>query len=132
MGFKFIPPVKRENLKSLICDGKEHRLDVGSYTPTMSTLLFAGTYCNVDSFDLRTDEPARLQIWMRRTAWNGQQADDTFHNDIWCHREGYVVHDWETMFELCEKGRPLRWYYQVNGARSLKVDTRYIKYALVY
>jgi hypothetical protein len=129
---KYVPPVKKTDLKSLICDGKEHRLDIGDLTPDVAAVLFAGTYVNVDSFDLKTTQPARLQIWMRRVAFGGEAADDTFHNDLWLTREGYVHHDWETMFEKCEKGRALRWYYKINGANSVKIDTRYIKYALVY
>lgn len=136
MAIKFSPVFEETAKWSLNCDGSEHLLklgtnDHGDWTPTVSGLLLAGVYANVDSFKLKTTKPARLMLWMRREAHDGQPADDTFLNDIWLTREGYVVHDWSTMWEHCEANRTVYWLYKVTGASSCVVDTRYVKYALL-
>lgn len=131
MPVKYVPPVKKTTDLALICDGNEHRLDIGDYTPSASTLMFADPYLNLDNADLKTTEPGRVEVWMRRAAWNGQKADDTFFVGHWIHREGWSHKDHRAMFEWCESGRPLRWYYKTLGLNKVTVGTRYIKYALI-
>lgn len=130
-------PVFEETAKwALDCDGDEHLLKLGAnahgdWVPPVAGLLLPGTYLNVDSFTLKTTKPARLMIWMRRAAWKGQPADDTFLSDTWLMREGYVHHDWRMFWERAEAGRPVYWLYKVTGASAVTVDTRYVKYALL-
>lgn len=131
MPVKYIPPKKKTTGLHLICDGKDHRLDVGDYAPTISTLLLADTYVNLDYADLKTTQPARVEIWMRRSAWNGEPVDDTFFTSLWIHREGFSHKDSRATFEWCEKGRPLKWWYKVNGAHKITLGTRFVKYALI-
>ena len=133
---RYSPVFKEESAWSLDCDGDEHLLKLGSndrgeWVPPVSGMLIPGVYLNVDRFALKTDQPARLTVWMRRKAWNGQPADDTFLYDIWLNRESYVHHDWRAFWERCEKGRPIYWLYKVSGADSCVVDTRYVKYSLL-
>lgn len=129
---KYIPPMKKEDRLELDCDGSPHRLDIGAYTPTMSTLLLAEPYVNLTSFTTTSaTKPGRLRIFMRRAAFNGQPADDTFFFNLWTHRDGWGDLDSRSMFEWCEKGRPLNWYYEVDGCTAMALDTRFIKYALI-
>lgn len=136
MTIRYSPVFEQTAKWALDCDGNEHLLklgdnDHGDWVPPVAGLLLPGTYLNVDSFKLRTTKPGRLTIWMRRAAWQGQPADDTFLSDIWLQREGYAHHDWSTYWERCEKGRPVYWLYKVTGASACVVDTRYVKYALL-
>jgi hypothetical protein len=131
MPVKYIKPVKKTDALALICDGKEHRLDVGDYAPTLGTLMFADTYLNFDEADLKSAEPGRVEVWMRRAAWNGEPADDTFFTGFWLHREGYSHKDSRATFEWCEKDRPCRWYYKTSGLYKVNLGTRFVKYALV-
>jgi hypothetical protein len=133
---RYSPVFKQEDAWSLDCDGDEHLLKLGAnargeWAPPVAGRLDPACYVNVDRFDLKTDQPARLSIWMRRKAWNGQPADDTFLYDIWLHREGYVHHDWRAFWERGEKDRPVYWLYKVTGANSVVVDTRYVKYSIL-
>lgn len=130
-------PVFEETAKwALDCDGDEHLLRLGAnergeWVPPVAGRLDPGVYLNVDSFTLKTDKPARLTVWMRRKAWQGKPADDTFLFDIWLNREGYVHHDWRPFWERCEAGRPVYWLYKVTGASAVTLDTRYVKYSLL-
>ena len=134
---RYSPVFKKEDLWSLDCDGDEHLLklganDRGEWVPPVSGRLDPGCYLNVDSFVLKNpDKPARLSVWMRRKAWKGEPADDTFLYDIWLNREGLVHHDWRAFWERGEAGRPVYWLYKVTGASSVKVDTRYVKYSIL-
>lgn len=134
---RYSPVFKEEAQWSLDCDGDEHLLKLGSNTrgewvPPVSGRLDPACYVNVDRFVLKDPtKPARLMIWMRRKAWNGKPADDTFMYDIWLHRPGYVHHDWRAFWERGEGGRPVYWLYKVTGASSVVVDTRYVKYSLL-
>ena len=134
---RYSPVFKLEDKWALECDGKEHLLKLGSnargeWVPPVSGRLDPACYLNVDSFTLKDpDKSARLMVWMRRKAWNGKPADDTFLYDIWLHREGYVHHDWRAFWERGEGGRPVYWLYKVTGASAVTVDTRYVKYSLL-
>ena len=133
---RYSPVFKEEAAWSLDCDGDEHLLKLGSndrgeWVPPVSGRLDPACYVNVDRFSLKTDKPARLSIWMRRKAWQGKPADDTFLYDIWLNREGYVHHDWRAFWERGEAGRPVYWLYKVTGANSVVVDTRYVKYSIL-
>ncbi|MGV0949417.1 MAG: hypothetical protein ACOYB3_02005 [Azonexus sp.] len=133
---RYSPVFKEESLLSLDCDGGEHLLGLGSnnrgeWVPPVSGRLDPACYVNVEKFDLKTDKPARLSIWMRRKAWQGKPFDDTFLYDIWLNREGYVHHDWRAFWERGEKDRPVYWLYKVTGANSVVVDTRYVKYSIL-
>jgi hypothetical protein len=134
---RYSPVFKKEDQWSLDCDGDEHLLKLGSndrgeWVPPISGRLDPAAYVNVDRFDLKDPtKPARLMIWMRRKAWNGKPADDTFMYDIWLNREGLVHHDWRAFWERGEAGRPVYWLYKVTGANSVVVDTRYVKYSIL-
>ena len=134
---RYSPVFKLEDKWALDCDGDEHLLKLGSnargeWVPPVSGRLDPACYLNVDSFTLKDpNKPARLMVWMRRKAWNGKPADDTFLYDIWLHREGYVHHDWRAFWERGEGGRPVYWLYKVSGASAVTVDTRYVKYSLL-
>ena len=137
MAIRYSPVFKVETAWSLDCDGDEHLLklganDRGEWVPPVAGRLDPACYVNVDRFDLKDPtKPARLSIWMRRKAWAGKPADDTFMYDIWLDREGLVHHDWRSFWERGEKDRPVYWLYKVNGASKVTVDTRYVKYALI-
>lgn len=134
---RYSPVFKVETAWSLDCDGDEHLLklgdnDRGEWVPPITGRLDPACYVNVDRFDLKDpSKPARLSIWMRRKAWQGEPADDTFLYDIWLTREGLVHHDWRAFWERGEKGRPVYWLYKVTGASSVVVDTRYVKYSIL-
>lgn len=137
MTIRYSPVFKEESEWSLDCDGDEHLLKLGSndrgeWVPPVAGRLDPACYVNVDRFDLKDpDQPARLSIWMRRKAWKGQPADDTFLYDVWLDREGLVHHDWRAFWERGEKDRPVYWLYKVTGANSVVVDTRYVKYSIL-
>ena len=130
MAIRYSPVFKVETAWSLDCDGDEHLLklganDRGEWVPPVAGRLDPACYVNVDRFDLKDPtKPARLSIWMRRKAWQGKPADDTFLYDIWLDREGLVHHDWRAFWERGEKDRPVYWLYKVTGANSVVVDTR--------
>jgi hypothetical protein len=134
---RYSPVFKVETAWSLDCDGDEHLLKLGANTrgewvPPVAGRLDPACYVNVDRFDLKDPtKPARLMIWMRRKAWQGKPADDTFIYDIWLDREGLVHHDWRAFWERGEKDRPVYWLYKVTGANSVVVDTRYVKYSIL-
>jgi hypothetical protein len=137
MAVRYSPVFKVETAWSLDCDGDEHLLKLGAnargeWAPPVAGRLDPACYVNVDRFDLKDPtKPARLMIWMRRKAWQGKPADDTFVYDIWLDREGLVHHDWRAFWERGEKDRPVYWLYQVTGANSVVVDTRYVKYSIL-
>jgi hypothetical protein len=133
MGVTFIPPNKQTDTWALDCDGDPHRLDIGDYTPSRTAVTFVDIYLNVDSFTLKDPaKPGRLRVFMRRAATATEPIDDTFFYDLWLPRQGWSSLDTRGMFEKSEAGRPLRWYYQVNGCTALAVDTRFIKYCQIW
>lgn len=134
MAVDYIPPVKKTGALPLICDGAPHRLDVGDLTPVRTALTHAHTYFNIDGdYSLNAvGKPGRLRIYMARGAYNGEPIDETYFFDLWLDRPGYSFLDSRALFERADKGRPLRWYYQVNGAKGVTLKTRFVKYAQVY
>jgi hypothetical protein len=132
MAVYFTPPTKLTTLLRLDCDGDSHALDLPKFTPQRTAVTFADIYINVDNYVLvNPDKPARLRIFMRRSAWNGEPPDDTWFFDEWLPRPGYGSLDTRTMFEKSDAGRPLTWRYQVNGASSVTLDTRFVKWVQI-
>jgi hypothetical protein len=132
MAVYFTPPTKLTTLLHLDCDGDTHALDFPKFVPPRTAVTFADVYLNVDNFILKDPtKPARLRIFMRRAAWNGQPVDDTWFYDLWLERPGYGVLDTRSMFEKSDANRPLTWRYQVNGASSVTLDTRFVKWVQI-
>ena len=132
MAVYYTPPDKLTTLLRLDCDGDTHALDFPKYTPARTAYLGADVYINVDNYVLTTTgKPARLRIFMRRAAWQGEPVDDTFFYDLWLPRPGYGSLDTRSMFEKADAGRTLTWRYQVNGATSVALSTRFVKWVQI-
>ena len=134
MAVYYTAPVKKTNALSLNCASSDYKLDIGEFTPPRAGLTFAALYLNVDGFKLADpDKPARLRVFMRRAAWNGQSADDTYFDDIWLptDRSGWGTLSTRVFFEWADKGRPLSWRYDIDGAKSCTLSTRFVKYVQV-
>lgn len=132
MAVDYVPPVKRATMLALVCDGKEHKLDLPDYEPPRSGLTLAHTYFNVPgAFVLESAKPGRLRIFMRRADWQGEPVDDTYFRDLWLIRPGSSLLDSRACFEWAEAHRPLSWWYQTSGIGSAQLSTRFVKYAQV-
>jgi hypothetical protein len=132
MAVYYTAPVKLTDPLRLDCDGDTHALDFPKFVPARTAYLGADVYLNVDNYVLTTStKPARLRIFMRRAAWQGEPVDDTFFYDLWLPRPGYGSLDTRSMFEKADANRALTWRYQVNGATSVTLATRFVKYVQI-
>jgi hypothetical protein len=133
MGVAYIPPVKKTTATSITCDGTPHALDVGKFTPTRSGLTFAHVYLNVSRYELRTStKSGRLRVFMRRAATRTEPVDDTYFFDLDLEPGRASRLETRDFFEFAERGRTLRWFAQVDGCSSLRLSTRFVKYAQIY